>query len=339
AADPATGPAEAVAFAQAEVLAAADGAAGLRTGRAAVAIDDVLMETFEELDAARAAGRPVGLRTGFGELDALLGAIPPGDYVLLGGRPSQGKTALALNVTLNAARAGVPALVYSLEMQRKKLGRRLLAMEAGVDATAIRMARLTEAQLTQMTAAAQRMIGLPLWVDDLGALSAATLAAATRKHVHRHGPLGLLVIDYVGLMDGDGRAENTEKELKAISKAIKQLAMSLGCVALVLAQLSRKCEERGDKRPVLSDLRDSGSLEQDADAVLFVYRDEYYHKKTKDPGVAEVIVAKQRDGATGTARLRFARELTRFDDLEPAAAPYAAPTDWHDAEETDHAAE
>ena len=304
------------------------------------------------IDMASAAyqrdGHLSGLATGLDDLDRLMGGLQPSDVVILAGRPGMGKTSLATNIAFNIAKAwkgetqadGTTKTVdggivgfFSLEMSSEQLATRIIAEQSGVPSSDIRRGRITEDQFSHVVAAAREMNRMPLYVDQTGGLAIGQLAARARRLKRQRG-LDLLIVDYIQLLQGSSRrgSENRVQEVTEITTQLKSLAKELNVPVLALSQLSRQVENRDDKRPQLSDLRESGSIEQDADVVLFVYREEYY-LKNKEPkpgtveyeqwqdemtqvhGIAEVIIGKQRHGPTGTVRLLFEDRLTRFSNL------------------------
>jgi replicative DNA helicase len=287
-----------------------------------------------------------GVSTGLRDLDTKLGGLQPSDLVILAGRPSMGKTALATNIAFNVARAyraehhadgtvdvkdGAIVGFFSLEMSAEQLATRLLSEQSGVPSERVRRGRIDDNEWHHFVEASRELQSIPLYIDDTGGLTIATLAARARRLKRQRG-LGLLVIDYLQLLAGDGRfGENRVQEVTQITTGLKALAKELNVPILALSQLSRQVENRDDKRPQLSDLRESGSIEQDADVVMFVFREEYYVTR-REPregtaehlewqaemeqvhGLAEVIIGKQRHGPTGTVKMQFQAEVTRFSD-------------------------
>jgi replicative DNA helicase len=282
-------------------------------------INDVVLRTFEEITkAAERKEHVTGLPTGFKHLDWYTSGLHPGDLVICAGRPGMGKTAFALNVALNACRARQsPVIVFSLEMPKEQLARRLLCAEAGVDGSRLRSGRLTRDDWAPLTRAAGELSELPLWMDDTPGLTLMELRAKARRLKSDKG-LELVVIDYLQLMRSGTKTDNREQEISEISRSLKGLAKELRLPVIALSQLNRGVESRGnkDKRPQLSDLRESGAIEQDADTIMFIYRDEVYNPESTEKGIAEIIIGKQRAGPTGTVRCAFRREFTRFENLE-----------------------
>ncbi len=285
-------------------------------------VRDVVMRTFEEIEAMGSRGDTIsGLPTGFKKLDKMTAGMHPGDLIIIAGRPGMGKTAFAVNVGVNAAlgkRDGehVPVAIFSLEMPKEQLVKRMLASEGRVDGTRLRVGQLVNDDWTRLASAAGVLTELPIWIDDTPAITVLELRSKARRIKAEHG-LGLLIVDYLQLMRAGTRTDSREQEISAISRNLKALAKDLKIPVIALSQLNRGVESRAgkDKRPMLSDLRESGAIEQDADTIWFVYRDEVYNKETEDQGIAEIIVGKQRAGPTGTVRVRFFNEHTRFDNL------------------------
>ncbi len=258
-----------------------------------------------------------GVPTGFTKLDTLTSGFQKSDLVILAGRPSMGKTALALNIARNAAvEANIPAAVFSLEMSKEQLSMRMLCAEARVDSFRLRGGFLSREDWNSLTDAAGVLSEAPIFIDDSADISAMTIRAKARR-LKMDKDIGLIIIDYLQLMRSHVAAERRDLEISEISRSLKALAKELELPVVALSQLNRKLEERSDKRPMLSDLRESGALEQDADVVAFIYRDELYNKDENNPnkGTAEIIVAKQRNGPTGKVILTFLTAYTRFENL------------------------
>lgn len=269
-----------------------------------------------------------GVPTGFKDLDRLTSGFQPSDLIVIAGRPSMGKTAFALNIAERAAvEAGQVVAIFSLEMSKEQLVQRLLCARAEVDASKLRGGFLAESDWPKLTRAAGTLSEAPIFIDDSPGLNALEVRAKARRLQREHG-LQLIVVDYMQLMRGIGRIESREREISEISRSLKALAKELRVPVVALSQLNRGVESRTDKRPQLADLRESGAIEQDADVIAFIYRDEMYNPSSPDQGKAEVIVGKQRNGPTGRIMLSFRKHLTRFDDLavgidEFAPAPLA----------------
>ena len=265
-----------------------------------------------------------GVPSGFHKLDAMTAGFQPAELVIIAGRPSMGKTALAMNIAENAAlEHRFPVLVFSLEMSKEALVERLLCSDAKVESTRLRSGFLEQRDWVNITKSAARIAEAPLWIDDSGAPTLLEIRAKCRRWrtdpsiFKNEGQYGLVVIDYLQLVQGrpSERELNREREISEISRGLKALAKELRCPVVALSQLNRSVESRNDKRPQLSDLRESGAIEQDADVIAFVYRDEVYDKQSEDKGTAEIIIGKQRNGPTGLARLAFLNQFTRFENL------------------------
>jgi replicative DNA helicase len=273
------------------------------------------IDALEERQGNRALVTGVG--TGFTRLDKLTSGFQNSDLIILAARPAMGKTALALNMARNAAvDSGVPVAVFSLEMSKEQLSMRMLCAEARVDSSRIRGGFLKESDWTRITDAADRLTEAPIFIDDSPDISTTTIRTKSMRLKMDKG-LGMIVVDYLQLMRGSPNTERRDLEISDISRSLKILAKELNVPVIALSQLNRKLEERSDKRPQLSDLRESGALEQDADLVAFIYRDEVYNRDENNPqqGTAEIILAKQRNGPTGTALLAFLKSYTRFENL------------------------
>jgi replicative DNA helicase len=278
---------------------------------------DILTDTYKAVEQAYENKCLVtGVPTGYHELDQLTSGFQPGDLVIIAGRPSMGKTALALNITQSATAAtGIPSAIFSLEMSKEQLSLRLLSSEARVDSSKMRGGFLKESDLARINRAAGTLYDLPVFIDDSAAISALEIRAKARRMKMEKG-LGFVIIDYLQLMRGRASAERRELEISEISRSLKALAKELHIPVVALSQLNRKVEDRSNKRPVLSDLRESGAIEQDADVIMFIYRDEVYNTEPDNPnrGIAEVHLAKQRNGPIGTVKLTFLDHCTRFED-------------------------
>ncbi len=274
-----------------------------------------------------------GVPTGYAVLDEMTAGLQPGELIIIAARPSMGKTAFVMNLCQNAAfdeqhgnalRRGVPVLIFSLEMSKESLIERVLCSEAHVESQKLRSGFLESRDWINITKAASRIAEAPMWIDDSGAPSLMEIRAKCRRwrsdpNVFPDGlvQLGFVVIDYLQLVHGtpQGREHSREREISEISRGLKALAKELRVPVVALSQLNRSVEQRADKRPQLSDLRESGAIEQDADLISFIYRDEMYNKESPDKGIAEIIIGKQRNGPTGTARLAFLNQYTRFENL------------------------
>lgn len=257
-----------------------------------------------------------GVPTGFYEFDRLTAGLQNSDLIIVAGRPSMGKTSFALNVAQHAAvEEGIPVAIFSLEMSREQLAMRMLCAEARVDAQAVRTGKLSDADWQRLTYAANRLSKAPIFIDDTPAISVLELRAKARRLMAEHG-LGLIIIDYLQLMRGRERRERREQEISEISSSLKAMAKELNVPVMALSQLNRRVEERPDKRPQLSDLRESGAIEQDADVIIFIYRDEVYRKDSPEKGIAELIIGKQRNGPTGVVKLAFLAQYSTFGNLD-----------------------
>ena len=284
------------------------------------AIREVLAAVVANIE-RRGAGTDSATSTGFPDLDRLLsGGFRPGNLVVVAGRPGMGKTALAGGLALNAAAAGVPALFLSMEMSDTELADRLIAVAGRVPLDAVLSGDMSGDAGGRIMAGVSRLHEMPLVLDEQGGLSVFDICTKARSVKRRHG-LGLLVVDYIQLCSGEGETRNGQ--IEAITRGLKALAKELGIPVLALSQLSRNCENRPNKRPMLSDLRESGAIEQDADVVLMCYRDEYYNPESPDAGTAEIIVAKNRQGGAGMARLAYIAPQTRFETLAADWRPAA----------------
>ncbi|MCL2372102.1 MAG: replicative DNA helicase [Defluviitaleaceae bacterium] len=294
-----------------------------RSTREFAPMNEVIVGTLDRLtQLSQNPGAITGVRTGFKEFDKMTAGLQPAEMILIGARPSMGKTALLLNIAQSAAiKNKVPTAIFSLEMAKEQLGNRLLSAEARVDATRMRTGELTDQDWEKISASIADISNAPIYIDDTPGISITDLRAKCRR-LKIEKNLGLIVIDYLQLMTIAGsRPESRQLEISEISRSLKGIAKELHIPVLVAAQLSRAVEARKDHRPMLSDLRESGAIEQDADVVAFLYRDEYYNPETLKKNHAEVIVAKQRNGPTGTVELTFRGALTRFEDMYRGDTP------------------
>lgn len=279
-------------------------------------IDKVVLEALDKISiAAKNRGAVTGVPTGFKDLDSYLSGLQPSDFVLVAARPSMGKTAFVLNVAENVAiKQGITTAIFSLEMSNVQLVNRMLSLESTVDADKIRKGRLDSNDWSKLINGADSIAKSHLIIDDTPGISIAELRSKCRKYKMENN-LGLVIIDYLQLMSGSGKSDSRQQEISDISRSLKALARELDVPVVTLSQLSRAVEQRPDHRPMLSDLRESGAIEQDADVVMFLYRDDYYNKDTDIPGVAEVIIAKQRNGPIGTVQMAWIAEQTKFADM------------------------
>ncbi len=282
------------------------------------AINKAMAEAFDVLQTRYQNGGGVtGLPTGYTEFDEMTAGLQPTDLVVLAARPAMGKTTFALNMAEHAAiSTKKPVAVFSMEMSAAQLALRLISSNGRVNATRLRTGQLEDEDWSRVSSAIRLLKEAKIFIDDTPALSPEGLRAKARRLKREHGGLGLIVIDYLQLMQVPGNNENRATEISEISRSLKALAKELSVPVIALSQLNRSLETRTDKRPVMADLRESGAIEQDADMIVFIYRDEYYNKEASpDKGLAEIIIGKQRSGPTGSFKLKFFGEYTRFDNL------------------------
>ena len=282
-----------------------------------VPIKDVVLNALDKIEmASRTKGNVTGIPTGFIDLDYKTAGFQPSDLILVAARPSMGKTALVLNIAQHMAfREDVTVAVFSLEMSKEQLVNRLLSLESRVDSQSIRTGNLTDEDWSKLIEGAGVIGKSHLIIDDTPGISVTELRSKCRKFKMEHN-LGIIIIDYLQLMTGSKRSESRQQEISDISRSLKAVARELNVPVVALSQLSRAVEQRPDHRPMLSDLRESGSIEQDADVVMFIYRDDYYNKDTAKPNVAEIIIAKQRNGAIGTIELAWLPQYTKFANMK-----------------------
>jgi len=254
-----------------------------------------------------------GVSTGFKEIDKILSGLNKGDLIIIAGRPSMGKTAFAINIAENVADANIPVQVFSFEMSSGALTQRMACSTGRVDANKVRSGDMTDDEMHRFMTAGAELSKQPIDIIDKN-MTPLQISATARRHKRKYDT-GLIVIDYLQLMDADQLTQTRALEMSSVTKSLKRLAKELDVPIVLLSQLNRKLEDRQNKRPVMSDLKESGSIEEDADVVIFAYRDEYYNEETLDKGVAEMIIAKQRNGPLGTVRLKFTGKFTRFDNL------------------------
>jgi replicative DNA helicase len=287
---------------------------------------NLVVEAIDRISerAEKGAQAVTGVATGYADLDRMTSGLQDGDLVILAARPSMGKTALALNIGENVAiKKGLPVAVFSMEMGASQLMNRMLASTGRIEQSRIQTGALSDDDWGRLSEAVEVLGQAPIFIDDTPALSPNELRARARRKAREcGGKLGLIIVDYLQLMSaseipsgGAGAPENRAAVLGEISRGLKSLAKELQCPVIALSQLNRSVESRPDKRPMMSDLRDSGAIEQDADVIMFIYRDEYYNKDSKEPGVAEVIISKQRNGPVGTVKLAFLKAVSKFQDL------------------------
>ena len=279
-------------------------------------LSEVLVNTYsiiEEL--ARQKGQIAGVPTGCIDLDAMLTGLHPGELIIIGARPAMGKTSFAMNIAEHAALCNKTTAVFTLEMPREQIAMRLLCSDARVDMQRVRKGTLEDSDWLLLAQSLAPLSAAPMYIDDTSALSPTQLRSRCRRLMMDRGGLDLVVVDYLGLMKSDGKAESRQLEVSEISRRLKAIALELKIPIIACAQLSRANKDRVDKRPMLSDLRDSGSIEQDADVVMFLHREEYYNKETEDKNIGEVIISKQRSGPLGTVKLAWLSEFTTFANL------------------------
>lgn len=288
-----------------------------RAGGEYVPIKKVVMNTLKKIErASQSTGTVTGISTGFIDLDYKTSGLQPSDLVLLAARPSMGKTAIVLNIAQHiAVKEKKTTAIFSLEMSKEQLVNRFLSAESRVDAQTLRNGNLNSEEWERLVEGAGVIGESSLIIDDTPGISIQELRSKCRKYKIEHD-LSIVIIDYLQLMSGSGKSESRQQEISDISRSLKALARELNVPVVALSQLSRAVEQRPDHRPMLSDLRESGAIEQDADVVMFLYRDEYYNKDSPDKGIAELIIAKQRNGPTGTVNLAWIGEHTRFANLE-----------------------
>ena len=279
-------------------------------------LQDVITGSFKKLESvAEVDGYVTGIPTGFRDFDRLTAGLQPSEVVVIAGRPSMGKTAFALNIGYNAAeRTGKGVAIFSLEMSKLQLGIRLLGFDSGINAGKLRTGFLRDQDWERLTHSANHLAEMPIFIDDSSAIGVLEMKAKCRRLMKKQG-LAMVIVDYLQLIHGRSSAESRQLEISEISRAMKGLAKDLNVPVLALSQLNRKVEDRPNKRPQLADLRESGAIEQDADVIAFIYRDEVYHPASEENrNIAEIIIAKQRNGPTGFFKLTFLKELTLFKD-------------------------
>lgn len=280
-------------------------------------IKQIIISVIESIEAAsRSGGTVTGIPTGFHDLDYKMAGLQNSDLILIAARPSMGKTAFALNIAeYVTVKKNVTTAIFSLEMSKEQLAKRILAMNSRVDSQKLRTGDLSDREWGDIVDSARIIGETNLVIDDTPGISITELRSKCRK-LKLEKNLGLVMIDYIQLMTGSKQTESRQQEISEISRSLKALAREINAPIIALSQLSRRVEQRDDKRPMLSDLRESGAIEQDADVVMFIYRDEYYNKDTETPGITEIIIGKQRNGPIGTVRLGWKSELTKFVNIE-----------------------
>lgn len=282
-----------------------------------VSIQDVVINAIESIEAAsKSKGTVTGIATGFYDLDYKMAGLQPSDLILVAARPSMGKTAFVLNIAeYVAVKSGITTAIFSLEMSKEQLVKRILAMNSKVDSQRIRSGELLDDDWVKLVESANAIGNSNLIIDDTPGISIGELRSKCRKFKLEKN-LGLIIIDYLQLMSGGKKAESRQQEISDISRSLKALAREINAPVIALSQLSRAVEQRPDKRPMLSDLRESGAIEQDADVVMFIYRDDYYNHDSEEAGISEIIIGKQRNGPTGTVKLGWQSQYTKFVNLE-----------------------
>jgi replicative DNA helicase len=293
--------------------------AGRRTSDGFTPIKDVLVETYERIELLHNSSSDMtGIPSGYRDLDKMTSGFQSSDLIILAARPSVGKTAFALNVAQNvAARAGETVAIFSLEMSAPQLVQRMLCAEGNIDANRMRTGSFQEKDWEKLTMAIATLSKAPIYIDDSPGITVSQIRSKCRRLKAEQG-LGVILIDYLQLIHGSGK-ENRQQEISAISRTLKGIARELNCTVIALSQLSRAVEQRQDKRPMLSDLRESGSIEQDADIVAFLYRDDYYDQESENKNVIEILIAKQRNGPVGKVELAFLKEYNKFVNLSHQA--------------------
>ena len=305
---------------EAEAKIFAIGEEGSRNKQGFQSLDNLVIDLLDKVqEMADNPADVTGVPTGFADLDRMTSGLQAGDMIVLAARPSMGKTSFAVNIAEHVAlNEGLPVAIFSMEMGAAQLAVRIVGSIGRVNQGNLRSGKLTDDEWPRLTEAIERLRTVSLHIDETPGLSPGELRANARRLARQCGKLGLIVVDYLQLMSGSGSAassDNRATELGEISRGLKMLAKELQCPVIALSQLNRSVEQRTDKRPMMSDLRESGAIEQDADIFMFIYRDDYYNKDSKEPNVAEVIIGKQRNGPTGTVKLFFQKNQTRFENL------------------------
>ncbi|RQO58395.1 replicative DNA helicase [Variovorax sp. KBW07] len=294
------------------------GEEGTRMKQGFQSMDALVVELLDRVtEMAENPNDITGIRTGFHDFDKMTSGLQPGDMIVLAARPSMGKTSLAINIAEHVAlEEGLPVAVFSMEMGASQLAVRIVGSIGRIDQGHLRTGKLSDEEWPRLTEAIEKLRTVSLHIDETPGLSTSELRANARRLARQYGRLGLIVVDYLQLMSTSSSGdENRATAVGEISRGLKMLAKELKCPVIALSQLSRGVESRTDKRPMMSDLRESGAIEQDADIIMFIYRDDYYDKNSKEPGVAEVIISKHRNGPTGTVKLAFLKPITKFENL------------------------
>ena len=284
-----------------------------------------VVERIDELFARDSTNDVTGVPTGMLDLDRMTSGLQEGDLIIVAGRPSMGKTAFSVNIGENVAiDSGLPVAIFSMEMGGTQLAMRMLGSVGRIDQQRLKTGRLKDEDWPKLTSAIQKMNDAPIFIDETPALSSVELRSRARRLARKCGKLGLIIVDYLQLMSANAPGENRATEISEISRNLKSLAKELNCPVIALSQLNRSLEQRPNRRPVMSDLRESGAIEQDADLILFIYRDEVYNPDSPDKGTAEIIIGKQRNGPIGQVRMTFLGQFTKFDNYTGAASVYGA---------------
>ena len=292
-------------------------------------IKEIVKSSFDSIEKMfESPGMVTGVETGFREFDQITSGLQPSDLIIIAARPSMGKTSFALDIARFAAcKRKVPTAIFSLEMSKEQLGLRMLCSEARINSVKLRTGYLATSDWPNLTAAAGRLSEAPIFIDDSATLSTLDIRARARRLMGEHS-LGLIIIDYLQLMSSRLKSESRQLEISEISRGLKSLAKELNVPVVALSQLSRAVESRTDRKPLLSDLRESGSIEQDADVVAFIYRDEFYNEESENRGKADILIRKQRNGPIGDIKLAFLKEFTRFENLAHHEEPVPAPSEF-----------
>ena len=302
------------------------GEEGSRSRQGFISMDTLVVQLIDRVNELHENGAEevTGVRTGFYDMDKMTAGLQAGDLIVLAARPSMGKTAFALNIAEHVAvNEGLPVVVFSMEMGAAQLALRMVGSLGRIDQSNLRTGKLRDDEWGRLSEAVEKLGKAAVFIDEGSALTPSELRARARRQARQCGQLGLIVVDYLQLMSGSGGGseENRATVIGEISRGLKSLAKELKCPVIALSQLNRSVETRTDKRPMMSDLRESGAIEQDADVIMFIYRDDYYTKEaSKEPGVAEIIIGKQRNGPTGTVKLAFLKPLTKFENMAPGSS-------------------
>jgi replicative DNA helicase len=284
-----------------------------------------VVERIDELFSRDGSNDITGVPTGMMDLDRMTSGLQQGDLIIVAGRPSMGKTAFSVNIGENVAiESGLPVAIFSMEMGGTQLAMRMLGSVGRIDQQRLKTGRLNEEDWPKLTHAIQKMNDAQIYIDETPALSSIELRSRSRRLARKCGQLGLIIVDYLQLMSANSPGENRATEISEISRNLKSLAKELNCPVIALSQLNRSLEQRPNRRPVMSDLRESGAIEQDADLILFIYRDEVYNPDSPDKGTAEIIIGKQRNGPIGQVRMTFLGQFTKFENYTGASSGYGA---------------